>query len=84
MRKAISDKGSLANMRFCPLLVSIPQLLSTLAGSGIRARQSLISSGLFFAVNDLTGLGYFSAAKDLFSDIKRMTSAEEVDLLPIS
>ena len=40
--------------------------------------------GLFFAGNDLTGLGYFSAAKDLFSDIKRMTSAEEVDLLPIS
>lgn len=40
--------------------------------------------GLFFAGNDLTGVGYFSAAKDLFSDIKRMTSAEEVNLLPIS
>ncbi len=40
--------------------------------------------GLFFAGNDLKGVGYFTAAKDLFSDIKRMTFAEEVDLLPIS
>lgn len=40
--------------------------------------------GLYFAGNDYTGSGYFSAAKDLFSDIKRMTSAEEVELLPIS
>lgn len=40
--------------------------------------------GLFFAGNDLKGMGYFTAAKDLFSDIKRMTFAEEVDLLPIS
>ena len=39
--------------------------------------------GLYFAGNDYTGSSYFSAAKDLLSDIKRMTSAEEVDLLPI-
>lgn len=40
--------------------------------------------GLYFAGNEYTGSGYFTAAKDLFSDIKRMTSAEEVELLPIS
>lgn len=39
--------------------------------------------GLYFAGNTYTGSGFFTAAKDLFSDIKRMTSAEEVDLLPI-
>ncbi len=39
--------------------------------------------GLFFAGNDYTGSGYFTAAQDLFSNIKWMTSAEEVDLLPI-
>lgn len=40
--------------------------------------------GLYFASKDYTGSGYFMAARDLFSDIKRMTSAEEVELLPIS
>lgn len=40
--------------------------------------------GLYFAGKDYTGLGYYVAARDLFSDIKRMTSAEEVELLPIS
>lgn len=39
---------------------------------------------LYFAGKDYTGSGYFMAARDLFSDIKRMTSAEEVELLPIS
>lgn len=38
--------------------------------------------GLYFASNDYTGSGNFTAAKDLFSDIKRMTFAEEVELLP--
>ena len=41
-------------------------------------------TGLYIAGNDYTGSGYFTAAKDLFSDIRRMTSAEEVELLPIS
>ena len=36
---------------------------------------------LYFAGNDYTGSGYF---RDLFPDFKRMTSAEEVELLPIS
>ena len=40
--------------------------------------------GLYFAGKGYTGSGYFVAAGDLFSDIKRMTSAEEVELLPIS
>lgn len=39
--------------------------------------------GLYFAGNDYTGSSYFTAAKDLFSDIRRMTSAEEIELLPI-
>lgn len=39
--------------------------------------------GLYFAGNTYTGSGFFTAADDLFSDIKRRTSAEEVDLLPI-
>lgn len=39
--------------------------------------------GLFFAGNDYTGSGFFTAAQDLFSNIKRMTSAEEIYLLPI-
>lgn len=34
--------------------------------------------GLYFAGNDYTGSSYFTAAKDLFSDIRRMTSAEYV------
>ena len=38
--------------------------------------------GLYFAGNDYTGSSYFSAAKDLFPDIRRMTSAEEIELLP--
>lgn len=40
--------------------------------------------GLYFASNTYTGSGFFAAAKNLFADIKRMTSAEEVDLLPIA
>lgn len=40
--------------------------------------------GLYFGGNDYTGSGFFTAAEDLFSDIKRMTSAEEVELLPDS
>lgn len=39
--------------------------------------------GLFFAGNDLKGIGYFTAVEDLFFDIKRMTFAEEVDFLLI-
>lgn len=39
--------------------------------------------GLYFAGNDYTGSSYFTAAKDLFSDNRRMTSAEEIELLPI-
>lgn len=39
--------------------------------------------GLCFAGNDHTGSGYFTAAKDLSSsEIKRLTFAEEVKLLP--
>lgn len=40
--------------------------------------------GLYFGGNDYTGSGFFTAAEDLFSDMKRMTSAEEVELLPDS
>ena len=39
--------------------------------------------GLYFAGNDYIGSSYFTAAKDLFSDIRRMTSAEEIEVLPI-
>lgn len=38
--------------------------------------------GMYFAGNDYTGTGYFTSADDLFLDIKRITSATEVELLP--
>lgn len=84
LRKAITW----ASIRFNPFMIFIPTLISTLGGPVIRVQQSLTSSGgfieLYFAGKDYTGSGNFMAARDLFSDIKRMTSAEWVELLPIS
>lgn len=50
------------------------------AGSAVMT-QSGAFVGLYFAGNDYTGTGYVTCAADLFSDIKRVTSAKEIELL---
>lgn len=86
------EKGNVRQMITCEHAVlpaiGIHNATSFYFGQGGDSGAAVVDKfgmfvGLFFAGNDLTGVGYFSAAKDLFSDIKRVTSAKEVDLLPI-